>query len=309
MKHKETGQRTTLVFLACTLMYGMVAGCGGNGGETSDVTGDQEQENPDVVLDVQAEDLLDRIEESIDVPTEDIAEVTEPLPPEPVPNSEFCDRFVEIFCNANQACCDGVPHYSTLADCIDGLSVGCGMFYAGEAYDEGRIIWDANAAGNFIEEFRESAEACSDYYAYGSRILDMGVRRGTVGEYGDCTAASTSDYSGNLVCQPGLECTMSESGGPVCRTPHATGACGPGEAPCSEGSYCRADPFGGGNCEPLNPVGTTGCMSDGVCISDYCESETCANPYDIGHSCSRDEACVAGNCNGNTCQKMWCVGS
>ena len=184
---------------------------------------------------------------------------------DPVSQEQFCDRAAPIICEANLRCCmDATMRYTDAGSCVAAQTPMCEAVFSGAAFRDGRIIWNAEAAGDLIAEFQSAAASCRP-----TEEADIqAVVTGTVPAGGDCQPTE-SDFSPALACAPGLRCTFSSSGATCQRAITAGGTCGDGLS-CADGLFCNDMSV----CEAERPNGAA-CTFSSECQSFECTDSVC----------------------------------
>jgi len=190
---------------------------------------------------------------------------------ESVSPERFCLELAEVFCAANEDCCDvPAPMCRTAAvaqcDAVDDVLLDPITGY------------DARAAGEYLALGRMASSTCDtaarelfEPRNYLSAFLD-----GTVAEGGTCTPRSIVpvDIASFVSCERGLTCRAESLTLYTCQQPGGEGA------ECTSALQCRED---------LTCVGVVGTMAG-----------TCGTPYPNGTACTYDAECATLHCNPTT---------
>lgn len=190
-------------------------------------------------------------------------------PMDPIPMAMICEAFADIFCRANQRCCEREEEkYPILSQCLSDQLARCHDEAIGyeltDALAADRVSYSAAAMGEQLARIGPRADACEPV-RIGDAILM--VIQGRVGGAQACTLSP--ECVDGYDCRDGF-CQMHLAAGAAC-TSHeecafrglrcASGAC---EARLADGEGCTEDE----ECESLLCVDGTCEPSDGGAF--YC---------------------------------------
>lgn len=175
---------------------------------------------------------------------------------------DFCDLADQISCAGAVGCCSD-PEFSGVDECMQKSLCGDGLgaLLVSQAIADGTVVYDAEAAGEYLEQLASATSSCDAHPAELARPTFLYGSRG-VGE--DCTPAD-GDPSNAFSCAQGLECDVKfdpNTDAPVGTCVEISAALPPGAAgaACSTGEECKS-----GSC------------SNGACDADL-ETQYCISP-------------------------------
>lgn len=191
--------------------------------------------------------------------------------PNDLPRDEYCAEQAELRCDAEESCCFDAALRSVDRDaCIQTVSAQCRAWIEGDAFEDGRVVYDAALARAAFDVDELDASRCgppspAPQFAVGQ--LDVG---------GDCSTTET-DQSGALACRPGLGCDVPNGVCVALGTAPLGGSCD-FYSDCTAGLFCAE-----GACVERLPDFSR-CEAGWECLSGHCTDEVCGPaPFDPDH--------------------------
>ena len=120
-------------------------------------------------------------------------------PAPPIERLEFCARAVPLLCSATIACC--MESTVTMEDCVAILMERCDQWHQHPAFDDGRLVFDADAAGAYIGLVEDAVSRCT-YPSDAIKVRDR-MTTGTETERAQCSATAPETF----VCASGYYCS------------------------------------------------------------------------------------------------------
>lgn len=177
---------------------------------------------------------------------------------------DFCDLFEQIQCAGADGCCsDTQKAYASVDACLAASSCAERLadFSASKPAVEGALVYDPEAAGDYLRSFAASTAACG---ASEDLPTHLSYFVGTRVEGADCTPDATS-AANTLTCKPGLGCILAAD---------AKGTCMPVTSDLGAGAE-------GDACETEDDCAHGDCV-DGACALEpavlFCEAPPAMTP-------------------------------
>lgn len=197
---------------------------------------------------------------------------------------EFCTRVRELICEG-ATCCTIAGRVNTSGCEPAEIRARCEELGHDPALRDGSLVWDADAAAQYIEVLASALPTCGAV----DRHFNPGVvLHGTLGEGEDCTPSDLEDSLGRYRCRDGLRCAIMGT------VSDYTGRCAPlgafGDScnyDCGDGLFCQYTtdlvPWAG-YCEPQDDGAE--CYSDYACSEMLCVVGACGTPSPADTWCS-----------------------
>jgi hypothetical protein len=196
----------------------------------------------------------------------------------------FCARAATIECEANQRCCTGtMGRWSSVSACTTAKTAECQPAFDGVAFRDGRVRYDAEAAGDILANVQAMTADCGEIQIGDDALRTVFI--GTLTNGADCSAVG-DDFSPTLACSPGLQCDfdfVTRRGS--CRTAAGAGASCEMN-PCQDGLDCDFETM---TCVAPLPDGSE-CTFGSDCASSFCDDASMCAPDPDGGA---DDYCDA----------------
>ncbi|MGZ3448254.1 MAG: hypothetical protein ACXVEF_01575 [Polyangiales bacterium] len=215
----------------------------------------------------------------------------------PLPEDDYCTRFVDEVCKIIVPCCAGISSPATDASCKSAYGAQC-QSDRDKAKSNG-LAYDAQAAGNCVSAISSYVVDCksrpaSDPVSVALNAACDGVYAGTVANGGACTTSTQCAHPANAMvsCVAG-KCLIQPR-------PKIGEDCGSTTAfvTCEDGAFCDGTTK---KCVALPAAGSPCAAVSQCAVGTYCDAaKVCQPKKPVGASCASSNEC-AGVCTAGTC--------